>query len=149
MLSCPTSFEIYKTDDIAQNWYEQPQHGELYAGIISPTVSRELEKSGRLTYLQNDRDVMTAYVDASNEIVKEKIMILSGIPDSVVFKTVWVFDTVVITLTTTDYMVIYEKPIVKGIISKPLPLDLTDNQVTGSMYAYEIGVNKTLENRFE
>lgn len=149
LLSCPSSFEIYKTQDIAQDWYEQPQNGEISKGIISPTYSREVGKADRLTYLQNGRDIMTAYADSDGNIVKEKLLVLSGIPTNTVFQDVWVFDSVAVTKKTTQEMVIYEMPVVKGAVTNPITMDFNNLQYDVNQLAYDFAVNVTKPHIFE
>ena len=92
---------------------------------------------------------MTAYVDESGAVVKQKILTISGVNTNTVYKDVWVFDTVVITRTTTGAYNIFEKPIVEGISKTPLVFTVGDQIMPSGVIAYDMAVNVTDEHDFE
>lgn len=93
---------------------------------------------------------MTIYVDpVSDEISKEKIIELSGVPTNAIFQDVWVFDMIVFTKLTTQQTLVFEMPIVKGIPREPVTMNYNWLRYDLNQLATEMAVNETNENLFE
>ena len=82
MLSCPSSYEIYKTGELAVDWHEQPMNGAATSGIISPTQSRETGRQDRLTYAEKDGKLIEVYVDENGDVKKDLLLTLSNKPST-------------------------------------------------------------------
>ena len=39
MINCPTTFELYKTASISQDWHSQPWHGSEYYPAVAPSIN--------------------------------------------------------------------------------------------------------------
>jgi hypothetical protein len=39
MINCPTTFELYKTASISQDWHSQPWHGSEYYTAVAPSIN--------------------------------------------------------------------------------------------------------------
>ena len=78
MISCPSSFEIYNTQDLALEPYALQNDGENI-GVRCARKSLETFQKGRLTYCQQGNVIKTVYYDSVfgqgfNRIVKMSLM---------------------------------------------------------------------------
>lgn len=98
MVNCPTSYELYVTDDITSDWHSQPWNGKIGTTAIAPTVSQETYSPGRLVWLENVNQLMGARLDANGEIKIEMLAQL-GFDDfwaPAFARALWVMDDVIV-----------------------------------------------------
>ena len=72
VISCPTEYEIYNTDQLAQNPYNLVNSGESDP-IHSVKNSLETKKQGRLTFVQNGNEIKTVYKDPNFNAIDPNI----------------------------------------------------------------------------
>ena len=141
LVSCPTSFEIYKTQDLALEPYALQNDGENI-GIRCARKSLETFQTGRLTYCQQGNVIKTVYYDpifgqGFNKIVKMSLISII-IPKNFFLQDAWVFDSIVATRLTNNTFAFYQKPLVAGNIQDKLIFDQTAGGINPNATEYEM-----------
>ena len=117
-LSCPKTFEIYQTKEIADNPYETSLYGEPSA-VVSAHTTLETIDSNRITWLVNKTLIYTAAEDDKSGV--EKILLMKLLLNTTqVVDNLWVFDSFVVVRLSNLDILFYEKPLIEGFTVLPM-----------------------------
>ena len=140
-LDCPNTFEIFKTDSLAANPYENELYGELAAVTFAHTTL-ETKNRQRITWLLGGNEVFSAEEMPDGSVNKVKIMTLN-LDSQQVVDGLWVFDAYVVVRTTNKRFLFFEKPLLAG--ETELPMTQQQNEFRTSDVSFvteEFGRNE-------
>ena len=72
-LTCPNTFEIYNTEQIAAFPYEKKYAGEIN-GVIGTTLTLEKSRGERILWVFDQREIYSAEMSANGTIDKQLVM---------------------------------------------------------------------------
>ena len=97
-LTCPNTFEIYNTDQIAAFPYEKKYAGEVN-GVVGTSISLEKLRQERILWVFNQTEVYSAELSENGTIEKQLLMkmnVNSTTTNQTTLQALWVFDNFIV-----------------------------------------------------
>ena len=141
-IDCPNTFEIFKTDSLADNPYENELYGEVSSAVTFVHTTLETKNRQRITWLFGTNEVYSAEEMPDGSINKVKIMTLD-LDEQQVVDGLWVFDAYVVVRTTNKRFLFFEKPLLAGETEQPMTQILNEFRTSEvSFISEEFGRNE-------